>query len=102
MEILVQTINIKNREQVLPYINKTLTNKFNHYPFLKIIDVKVSAGKFGEHNISLQTKPEKGKRLFVEASDRNINKALKECSQKLQAMIERYKEVHYHSAKKTT
>lgn len=99
MDINIETIKLNLGSEVGTYIRTTLEDKYGHYKFLTTLYAIVKKNNKEEYEVSLKMKPVKGKQVFVSAQNPNLNRALNECIQKLNVLIERYKEVHYHSAK---
>ena len=97
MDIKIEAPKHGNQTKLKAYYEEKLTQKYAVYDFVKSIDVKISAAAKGRTTVSLQCKPEKGKLLFASATHSNENKAFVEAMRKINAQIEKYKEVHYHS-----
>ncbi len=96
MDIKIEAPGHKNQDQLIEFYSQKLNDKYATYPFIKSIDVKVQE-EHGQTEVSLQFKPEKAKMLFVNAQDRNENKAFQEAIRKMNILIEKYKQKRYHS-----
>lgn len=97
MDIKIEALKHRNQEQLKDYYNQKLEDKYNNYPFIKSIDVKVLEPMKGTTKVTLQIKPEKGTMLYAQHEDANENKALNEAIRKMNTQIEKYKEQHYKS-----
>ena len=101
MDIHIELNKIKlapsSREQLISFLKK----KYEHYPFIKKMELKIALNQDDEMKVSLQTKPEKGKMLFASESGKDLKTTVNHCRNKLDFQIERYKETHYNSVHKS-
>jgi len=94
MDIKIEAIGHPNQDQLSSYYTEILTKKYGRYPFVKIIDVKVTTqDELSE--VKLMVQLEKAGKVF--SSDRNVNenKSLQGAIKKMNTQIEKYKEKHY-------
>lgn len=98
MDIHIESNKIKiappTREELISY----LQSRYEKYPFITAIELQVSHADDKEMKVSLMTKPEKGKVLFVSSRGTDLMIIVNHCRNKLDFQIEKYKEVHYHNA----
>jgi ribosome-associated translation inhibitor RaiA len=97
MDIKIEAPKHENQLKAAEFYTEKLTKKLGQYDFVKSIDVKVKSER-GIKIVSLQFKPEKGKMIYASGSDESENLAFKQALNNIKTQIEKYKEVHYHSA----
>lgn len=97
MDIKIEAPGHKQQEGLKEFYLKRLTKKYGGYKFIHAIDVKVKLDSEDEIQVSLQLKPEKGKMLYVTDNSPKENIALNNAIRKMNVLIEKYKEKHYHN-----
>ena len=99
MDIKIEAPGHPNQDQLHEYYTSVLNKKYKGYDFVKAIDVKVVKER-NEFEVSLQLKPEKGTMLFAKDINENEKSALSAAIKKMNSQIEKYKQLHYHSAQR--
>ncbi len=100
MDIKLEAPKHQNQELLKGYYDSLLNKKYGKYPFINTIDIAVKAVE-NKYKVSLLIKPEKGKSLYAEGINQVENRAAYEAILKMNRLIEKYKERHYHKKDNT-
>ncbi len=100
MDILYEILDLPNQESRKKYLESKLDRSMGHFDFIKRVYIKLSKTASAT-TVSIRTKPERGKTLFVSHSDPSERKAIKGAIAKMMGSIQKYRENHYHSVHKT-
>lgn len=94
MDINIEAVQHNNQASLKTYYEDKLLRKYNAYPFVKAIDVKIdSQDKLAR--VSLLVQLEKGPKVFASHLDENENRSFTKAIKKVDVQIEKYKQKHY-------
>lgn len=102
MDIKIEAPGHKSQGLLKEHYERRLTKKYGNYNFIKSIDVKITSKEEEMTTVSLQLKPEKGTLLYVSGRSERENIALNSAIRKMNVLIEKYKEKHYHNVHTVT
>lgn len=101
MDIHFNTVHILMTEDELATYEEKLQKKYGVYDFAKRLEVKINQIHPGSIEVSLNLQVEKGAPIHAADTDNIINRALNNAVKKLNKQLEKYKDTHYRSSRKS-
>ncbi|MBT8190397.1 MAG: HPF/RaiA family ribosome-associated protein [Saprospiraceae bacterium] len=101
MDIHFNTVHILIKEDELATYEEKLQKKYGIYDFAKKIDVKINQIHPGTIEVSLNLQVEKGAPMHAADTDNVISRAFNNAVKKLNKQLEKYKDTHYRSSRKS-
>lgn len=98
MDIKIEAQKKYNYADQIAYISNSLNSKYEKYPYVNDVLVKITEQEDNQVAVSLQIKPEKGKQLFSQGEANNVKAAYNQAVKRMNTQIEKYKNVHYSSS----
>lgn len=98
MDIKIEAQKGFNHSDQINYITDSLTNKYEKYPYINDVLIKIALEEGDQVGVSIQIKPEKGKIMFTHGEAGNVKAAFNIAAKRMSTQIEKYKTVHYSSS----